>query len=333
MIPLRVTPLRRLAGFTAISALAAVAPGGLAGRADAAGNSPVASAVVTDGTLVITDDDAAHTIQIVADADPTLLDVVTDGKAEAFVRDDFTQIVVNANGGDDTVRAGNGISAERLTVDGGPGNDTIVGGDGNDTLLGGDGDDNVNGGRGADVASLGKGDDSFVWNPGDGSDTVEGDNGVDTMVFNGANIAEKMSFSANGSRVRFVRDIAGITMDFATIEAFDLHALGGIDEVTVGDLSGTDLDVANVDLAANGGASDAAADTVIVRGTEGNDNVRVESGDGATTVAGLRADVRVTGSDLDLDHLQVNTLGGHDKVTVSGKSASLIQVIADLGEQ
>src|SRR6266508_2006423 len=118
-------------------------------------------------------------------------------------------LVLNANGGDDIITAGNGLSALiNLTIDGGAGNDTITGGDGADMLLGGDGDDLVNGGRGNDTALLGAGRDTFVWNPGDGSDIVEGGDGSDTMLFNGANIAETIDISANGQRVRFTRDIA-----------------------------------------------------------------------------------------------------------------------------
>src|SRR6266567_5039917 len=84
-------------------------------------------------------------------------------------------LVVNANGGDDVITAGNGLAnLIQLTLDGGDGNDTITGGDGNDTLIGGNGNDVITGGRGNDVALLGNGNDTFVWNPGDGSDTVEG---------------------------------------------------------------------------------------------------------------------------------------------------------------
>ena len=65
-------------------------------------------------------------------------------------------LVVNANGGDDSFTAGNGLaSLIHITVDGGAGNDTLIGGDGNDTLIGGDGNDLVIGGRGNDVALLG----------------------------------------------------------------------------------------------------------------------------------------------------------------------------------
>ena len=108
-------------------------------------------------------------------------------------------LVLNANGGDDIITAGNGLAGLiQLTIDGGAGNDTITGGDGNDMLIGGDGNDIVIGGRGNDTALLGAGDDTFVWNPGDGSDTVEGQDGFDTLLFNGANVNENIDISANG---------------------------------------------------------------------------------------------------------------------------------------
>src|SRR5262249_7857324 len=153
-----------------------------------------------------------------------------------------------------------------LTVDGGAGNDTIIGGDGADTLLGGDGNDIVTGGRGNDVALLGVGDDVFVWNPGDGSDTVEGQDGSDRLEFNGANINERIDISANGGRVRFTRDVATITMDLNGVEQIAFHALGGADNVTVNDLSGTDATEVDIDLTA-AGVGDGAADTVTVNGS------------------------------------------------------------------
>ena len=69
-------------------------------------------------------------------------------------------------------------------------------------LIGSEGDDLINGGDGNDIALMGAGDDMFVWNPGDDNDTIEGQAGFDTMLFNGANIAEKIDISANGERVR-----------------------------------------------------------------------------------------------------------------------------------
>ena len=61
------------------------------------------------------------------------------------------------------------------------------------------------------------------------------------MVFNGANINERMDVSANGGRVRFTRDVATITMDLNDVETIDTRTLGGADNLAVNDLSGTDV--------------------------------------------------------------------------------------------
>ena len=57
----------------------------------------------------------------------------------------------------------------------------------------------------------------------------------------------------------------------------NVNALGGADTVTVNDLSGTDVTSVNLDLAGTpgSGAATAQADTVIVNGTNGNDNISV----------------------------------------------------------
>ena len=124
------------------------------------------------------------------------------------------KLLLNANGGDDSFSAtGNLAALIQITVDGGSGNDTILGSNGSDMLRGGDGADLVDGQQGNDVAFLGAGDDTFQWDPGDGSDTVEGQDGADKLLFNGSNIAESIQVSANGSRVRFTRDIASVVID------------------------------------------------------------------------------------------------------------------------
>ena len=181
-------------------------------------------------------------------------------------------------------------------MDGGAGNDTLTGGDGNDVLIGGDGNDVIDGGRGNDVALMGAGDDTFVWNPGDGSDTVEGQAGTDTMLFNGANVAEKIDVSANGSRVRFTRDVGNVTMDLNGVEGINLNALGGADTITVNDLTGTDLTQLNLDLAGvpGSGIGDGQADTVIVNGTNADDTVDVTGAGSSFAVAGLPASVAVS---------------------------------------
>ncbi len=244
-------------------------------------------------------------------------------------------LVVNANGGDDTFTAGNGLAPLiAITVDGGAGNDTLTGGDGNDVLIGGDGDDVIDGGRGNDVALMGGGDDTFVWNPGDGSDTVEGQGGDDTMLFNGANVGEQIDVSADGGRVRFTRDVADITMDLDGVEAIDFDARGGADTITVNDLSGTDVSRVNLDLAGTpgGGVGDGAADTVIVNGTAGEDAITVAGDASGVAVLGLSAAVNIAGAEAANDRLVVNALGGDDIVDASGLSADAILLTADGGD-
>ncbi len=243
-------------------------------------------------------------------------------------------LVLNANGGDDTFVASNGLaSLIQLTVDGGTGNDSITGGDGNDKLLGGDGNDLVIGGRGNDAMLLGAGDDTAVWNPGDGSDVIEGQDGVDTMQFNGANIAEKIDISANGSRVRFTRDVANITMDVNGTENINFVALGGADSINVGDLANTGVTNVNLDLAnpAGSGTGDGAADTVTVNGTNWADNIQVAGAGTSYSVAGLAATVSVTGSEGANDALVVNSLGGDDTISALGLPAGVVKLTMDGG--
>src|SRR5262249_27432645 len=164
------------------------------------------------------------------------------------------------------------------------------------------------------------------------SDIVEGQDGFDAMVFNGANIAEKIDISANGSRVRFTRDVASVTMDLNAVERIDFNALGGADQITVHDLSGTDVTEINLNLALAGGAGDGAADNVIVEGTGGDDVISVSGTPGAATVAGLSATINITGAEAANDRLTVNALAGDDVVEASGLVAGVIQFTANGGD-
>ncbi len=243
-------------------------------------------------------------------------------------------LVVNANGGDDVITAGNGLAnLIQLTLDGGDGNDTITGGDGNDTLIGGNGNDVITGGRGNDVALLGTGNDTFVWNPGDGSDTVEGQDGFDTLQFNGANVNENVNISANGSRVRFTRDVGNVTMDINGIERINFVALGGLDNIVVNNLAGTGVSQVAIDLSGTPGSNvgDGASDSVTVNGTAGNDTVQVSGVGGFVTVAGLPASVTLAGAEGANDRLIIDTLGGNDVISAAGLQAGTVQLTIDGG--
>ena len=227
-------------------------------------------------------------------------------------------LVLNANGGDDVITAGNGLATLiQLTVDGGAGNDTITGGDGNDTLLGGDGNDMINGGRGNDMAFLGAGDDTFVWNPGDGSDTVEGQAGTDTMLFNGANVNENIDISANGGRVRFTRDVANITMDLNDVETHQLQRAGRRRHHHGQRPDRHRRHPGQRRPGASSGAGDGAADTVIVNGTSGDDVIDRHGIDGVVTVTAWPRSVTISDAEAN-DQLVINGLGGDDIIDASG---------------
>src|SRR6266487_2794210 len=236
-------------------------------------------------------------------------------------------LVVNANGGDDVITAGNGLAdLAKLTIDGGAGNDTITGGDGNDTLLGGDGNDVITGGRGSNTAQLGAGDDTFVWNPGDASDVVDGQDGTDTLLFNGANIADTMSISANHGKVSLVRDIANITMDLDNIEHIQVNALDGADKITVNDLTGSDVTQVTLDL----GANDGAVDQVTVNGTSASDQINVVATATGVAVIGLPAQVNIDHPEAG-DLLTVSGGNGNDTINASSLPADVIGLAIDGG--
>jgi predicted lipoprotein with Yx(FWY)xxD motif/Ca2+-binding RTX toxin-like protein len=265
------------------------------------------------------------------------VDVGDNGSADfSFKRKHVARIAIDARAGDDLVRIdeSNGVFTDTIPtrIDGGDGNDSLAGGSGAETLLGGNGNDLIDGNKGNDLALMGAGDDTFVWDPGDGSDVVEGQDGADTMRFNGANVAEKFDLSANGSRLRFFRDVGNITMDTAGVERVDLNALGGADLVTVNDLRGTDVSSVNVDLAGalGGSAGDGAADQVVVNGTEGDDAIKVSGDASGVAVSGLQALVSIQHQEPS-DGLAVNGLGGADSIDASGLAAGAITLTLDGG--
>lgn len=315
------------------SALAILA---LAIAATPAAAAPTLKAGVVDGTLRISGGPSAEKIALRLSAvDPNELqvDVGDDGSADhTFEISAFRAIDIAAGNGDDTVRIdqvnGAFTTTEATRVAGGNGEDTLIGGSGAEIFFGGNGDDFVDGNAGADTAFLGRGDDVFVWDPGDASDIVEGDRGSDTMVFNGAVGSEILAASAEGGRVIFTRNLGNIVMDLDDVEVIDVRALGGTDTVTVNDVSGTDLDRVDVDLAgALGGSNgDGLADTVTVVATKGDDSIAADADGAAVEVSGLAAFVRITHADPASDKLVIDTVAGNDEVSIDPALAELILV-------
>ena len=224
--------------------------------------------------------------------------------------------MINALGGNDGITATTlPAGVMQLTIDGGAGDDTILGSQGADVLLGGDGNDFVFGDNGNDVAFLGAGDDVFQWDPGDGNDTVEGQDGTDTAaVLRLERRARTSTSSRTAARALFFRDVANVTMDLDDVEVIDFRALGGADNIVVGDLSGTDVTRIDIDLRGPNGGGDGAADTVTVNATNGADVFGVTGDAGGISVFGLQAGVNIFFQEQANDRLTLNGLGGDDVI-------------------
>jgi hypothetical protein len=243
-----------------------------------------------------------------------------------------TEIVVSGGSGDDTISLGNaalppaqlfggngndvltgGSGADQLF--GGNGNDTLNGGDGNDVLFGGAGDDTVVGGKGTDTAFLGAGNDTFIWFPGDGSDVVDGGAGFDTLDFRGANISENITISANGSGALFSRVAGAVTEDLNGVERIQFETVGhNADNITINDLTGTDVKQVAIDLGGGAAGGDGQPDTVsIIQANHGA--ITVTDNNGMVTVSGLASTVTIANFETNTaqpDQLLIN----HQAVTV-----------------
>jgi Ca2+-binding RTX toxin-like protein len=176
------------------------------------------------------------------------------------------------------------------------------------------------------------GNDKFVWKPGHGKDTVEGGAGSDTLVLHGSDADENIDISANGARVRFFRDVDAVTIDLDAVETIEFGARSGSDTVVVNDLTGTDLQEVDVDLASGTGGGDAQPDSVIVEGTGGPDVVEAQGDASLVSVLGLSAQVNITGGESGLDALTIDGLAGDDAVTASALAASGLALTVDGGQ-
>jgi len=247
--------------------------------------------------------------------------VTTDG---AGVED---RLQVRLGDGDDKLSSSVAAGTLDFTADGQAGDDQLLGGDANETFIGGSGSDVVQGGRGADTARLGSGElDLFIWDPGEGSDVVDGGSGTDVLVFRGSNAAEQFTLNRTGRREsRFTRDLGNIVMDLRAVEVVDLTAMGGADNLAIGDLTGSGVQhvAANLSVVPGGSASDAAVDSVTVAGTARNDRIVVTGqpsgtpGSGTVAIEGLPVEIGLTRVE-PTDQLTVNGLGGLDTVDTAG---------------
>jgi len=276
------------------------------------------SASLANGNLTIVGTDNAETINVNPANNGTQISVQIGAAApQLFDASLVTKLTINALGGDDTVN----INVNRPS--------DVHGGQGNDTLNGGDGDDVLTGEQGTDVLSGGLGNDTNVWNPGDGSDKFDGgDGGFDTLLFNGSSGAEVMNATANGTRFLFTRDVGTITIDNGGVEHIVVNALGGNDQVSIGNLNAagvlfTDINGGDGNDILNGSAG---FDNLV--GGAGNDTI--DGNGGADVMAGGDGDDLLIwdpgdGNDLDIGG------NGNDTLRFNGNAADEVMTLTKSG--
>jgi Ca2+-binding RTX toxin-like protein len=203
-----------------------------------------------------------------------------------------------------------------LSVDAGPGLDTITTGAGADLIQGGDDADVLNGGGGGDriagdpgndVMNGGDGDDTLTWKNGDGNDEMNGDAGLDRIEDNLGAADDVSQLSVVNGKVHYARVNAPFTLDVATSEVFELNTFGGNDTLDVapgvGALIAIQADAGSGDDRFNGGDE---ADTFfgglgndILAPGAGSDAVDGQDGDDTLSIRDGAADLARGGAGTD----------------------------------
>jgi hypothetical protein len=322
---------RSVVGMLVAGALLAAAAGLAADEAAAIG-----SAQLDGADLRVMGDTGTDHIALRLQAgvpDNLQVDLDDDGTAEAtFDRGSFDGIVVFARGGDDRVRIdeANGVFVDRDTPTsllGGGGDDTLIGGSRSVALGGGSGDDTF-------VSTFRRGTRGLLDAAG-----IDGGSGNDTVDVIGAVGAETFGVAGfNGTLTVFDPTPAlpgNVAVAALNVETLDIHALGGADAVTIGDLSTcsfeagcpSSVDRVNVNLAAalDSSAGDGEADSVVVNATAGRDDIDIRPNGGRAVVSGLAARIAIASPEAADDRLTVNTLGGEDQVRLGTGLSDLIR--------
>ena len=234
-------------------------------------------------------------------------------------------LVLNANGGDDSFSAtGNLAALIKITVDGGAGNDTCSAATASTSCSAATATTSSTASRATTSPSSAPATTTFQWDPGRRQRHRRGP---------GRHRRDARSTAAAATRTWPPPPTAGacgsratsrnIVMDLDDVESIDARTLGGADNLIVGDMSGTDLVDVEAELAATAGGDDGAADNVIANGTNGDD-VAIVSGSRPDRV---RSSVSRPGSPCPARSpaatgVTVNALAGDDVVDASGLAAT-----------
>jgi len=340
------------------------------------GETLVVKFLVRDGDkwVVRATDTFDNVKRVVADGDDGDDSIVVDAAVAASVKlsggkgnDTLTYKgsgVAELAGGDDNDLLIGGSNADVL--DGGDGDDELHGGAGADELRGGARNDRLDGGLGDDTLQGDAGSDTYSWSVGQGADDiVEGEDGagvdIDRITIGGTDSADDVSVSKviDGGVLKVLLQngnaesgIASLLLD--NIEGLSINAGAGSDTITIGDLTGTDVNLFAVDLSSpEVSGSGVEGDTVVFNGTGFADRLSIQgvvAGFDQTNLGAPAEDVPapfknilqliddtpagngmaarnsnffIINSSPDRDTLEVQGLGGNDILSVSKGSAGI----------
>ena len=205
-----------------------------------------------------------------ADADMVLTDTSLAIGTQVDTFRGIAQVVLTGGDGANRLDA-SAVTAMRVTLDGGAGNDTLLGGAGDDILIGGLGDDTLVGGAGDDTLSGGS-----------GANTIDGGAGTDTLdeTHDGGMVL------ADGWIETESRAGAVARSTLTGVEKATLRGGDGADRIDASGFSGkaTLLGGAGDDVLIGG------AQAILLDGGAGLDTIVVQGGDITLTTTALVVD-------------------------------------------
>ncbi|OBQ45745.1 calcium-binding protein, partial [Halodesulfovibrio spirochaetisodalis] len=284
--------------------------------------------------------DPSHGVEKIVLADGTSLDLTAVIASPALTGDDDTFVVpsdaliavINADGGDDTITAGDVVAvvnggAGKDTITTGSKNDILAGGAGNDTINAGGGNDTIMGGTGDDTLTGGAGGDTYIFNIGDGNDTIhEGScnemcTDIDIINIGVGVTAGDLIFNVDGDDL--IIGIKGHDDDSIRISGGLVDPSHGVEKIVLADGTAIDLAavISNPVLTDNDDTFvvSSGAAIAVINAKGGDDNITtgdivavVDGGTGKDTInTGSKNDTLAGGSGNDI----INAGGGNDTIT------------------
>lgn len=167
-----------------------------------------------NGTLTVSGSTYGDDISVIhPSVAPDTLRLAVNGKLQRFPLNEVHRVELYGRRGNDQIHvnlAHMDASMVQVVIDGNGGNDTVIGSNGNDTLRGSEGNDSLDGAAGDDNLDGGSGDDKLIG--GAGADTLSGSAGDDytdavagvDSVMGGTGLDALGSFASPGSAVKMV---------------------------------------------------------------------------------------------------------------------------------